>query len=286
MTMKGTANPAEVITQDRLDWQQKAKTLIWPQSIIRHRTDPAQLLPDQESNQVEAIECALYYCVKQITTANVTSGRYFEESIEDTPFVRDSESWIFDLDGDTLQGLSNLTAAQNDSIAFHPRLSRFPRTDLSLRLNLDNHHNVYISQVAVDGISAFMQRTFSTCVSPLTNCSDSDAGGMDPKDFEAAAVSLSDNWKPINGYYDFRPNWFSPSIARVFWETDDLKQKWASIAQGLTNGIRRGADNLTDAFEYGADKPVFGGINEVRSVTARFWAQAGLGQKKSIWINQ
>lgn len=90
--MKGTANPAEVITQDRLDWQQKAKTLIWPQSIIRHRTDPAQLLPDQESNQVEAIECALYYCVKQITTANVTSGRYFEESIEDTPFVRDSES--------------------------------------------------------------------------------------------------------------------------------------------------------------------------------------------------
>ncbi|CCC10976.1 unnamed protein product [Sordaria macrospora k-hell] len=82
---------------------------------------------------------------------------------------------------------------------------------------------------------------------------------MHSKDFEAAAVSLSDNWKPVNGYYDLRPNWFSPSIARVFWETDDLKQKWASIAQGLTNGIRRGADNLTDAFEYGADKPVFGG---------------------------
>ncbi|KAH7635521.1 hypothetical protein B0T09DRAFT_353977 [Sordaria sp. MPI-SDFR-AT-0083] len=72
---------------------------------------------------------------------------------------------------------------------------------------------------------------------------------MHSKDFEAAAVSLSDNWKPVNGYYDLRPNWFSPSIARVFWETDDLKQKWASIAQCLTNGIRRGADNLTDAFD-------------------------------------
>ncbi|KAK3398451.1 hypothetical protein B0T20DRAFT_353593, partial [Sordaria brevicollis] len=82
-------------------------------------------------------------------------------------------------------------------------------------------------------------------------------------------------------YYDLCPNRFPPSIGCVFWETDDKQKKWASIVQGLLIGIRRGADKMTDAFEYGTDNPVCGGINEVRNMTERFWAQAGLGQNRS-----
>jgi hypothetical protein len=214
LTMQGTTSPARTVAMSNID------TLIWSQSIIKveNSTDPEARWPDFG---VSASECALYYCVRNYTSA-VVNGTLVESSKIRTDAMRSPDSWEV-LDLDIFEGLLD-TVVHN--LGFHSIESIIPRSDLSLRHSTSNsEYNV--SQDAVNGISAFMQRTFAACVLSATEKCTKDADG----------------WGDINGYLlRTGVEQHHPSIAKVLWETEDFNTTFENIAASMSNAIRNGAD--------------------------------------------
>lgn len=213
LTMLGTTNQSRSITYQDID------TLVWSQSVIRHRTDPSLLQTNDTSPSVEATECSLFYCVKTYTS-KVRNGTLFEEATINKTAFRSPESWDIIQDPDRTP--LNLTASRRASLAFHPRFSYLKRNDLEIGSGYN------ISQSAVNSISSFTQTTFSFCLPP-TNCN----GSIEP---------VSDNWTPINGFYMGKNDsaQYAPSVAQAMWESASISDTFASIAASMSNAIRMG----------------------------------------------
>jgi hypothetical protein len=209
LTMSGTSNAEKTVSMKQLD------TLIWSQSIIRTKNFTlGGVWPDVP---VEASECALYYCVKKFT-ASIQNGTLMETS-STLSYRRSPDSWRFN-DGENYQGLSEAT---EKSVAFHPVNSWPDRSDLQLTTSSSQFN---ISQSAVEGIGAFMQKTFTTCLNFTGKCN----AALDDRD-------------TMSGFFTYSGvSQYEPSVARVFWESDRISSIFESVAASITNAIRTGAD--------------------------------------------
>lgn len=214
LTMFGTTNQSKTVTQQDID------TLIWSQSVIRHRKImPSTLQINHTNPYVEATECSLFYCVKTYKST-VRGSKLIQEAVINKIAVRNPDSWAVISDSINPNQTVNLTASRRASLAYHPRFSWLQRTDL----RIGRGYNV--TQAAVNGISSFMQSTFSACTQ-LSNCNGS-------------IEAVSDNWAPLNGFYMTSGEGveFSPSVAQAMWETANISDTFTSIAASMSNAIR------------------------------------------------
>lgn len=216
LTMLGTVNASKSISFQAID------SLIWSQTIIRHRLDPTVMGVDAADVSLQATECALFYCVKRYNST-VVNGTLTEESIPLENFNRNPESWALVPNRNSQN--AKLTPSRSSSLAFHPRFSYLERTDLQF----GSEYN--ISQIAVDSISSYIQNTFAACT-PTANCT-------------AKIEAVSENWYPNNGFYlatDATNVQYKPSIAQAMYLAPDINDTFASIAASMSNAIRMGAD--------------------------------------------
>jgi len=214
MTMLGTANTSNTVAMGHID------TLIWSQSIIKvdGTRESTRKWPNYE---VHSSECALYYCVRNYT-AVVRNATLVETSsvLEDQQRV--PGSWA--VNDTQVKGLAEVVV---QSLTFHPVESRIQRTDLQLA-NGEVETGWNVSQQAVNGIGAFMQKTFAACLRRDTeNC-----------------TQVLDSWVPVNGFLVAGSNeQYEPSIAKVLWDSKDINGTFENIAMSMSNAIRNGADN-------------------------------------------
>jgi len=267
----GTANHTHSIAHKHID------TLIWSQSLFRHRGDPkSRNTRNLHSNNTDAhaIECALFYCVKQYTS-QVINGQLVQNTTTDETFTGNPTSWQLldpnstscgDLDvavpEDEAARPRVLPPARNSSICFDPRLSPRPQTDLQLSSPSSSSsssspaRSYNISQSAIDSISSFFQATFVACdiasakpnsTAPGTaaivtsgagwNCS----GDQQPKYYTTP-------WNMAYGFYgaDDVPQ-FEPCAVQALWAAADVRDVFMGIAASMSNALWAGADSDSDS---------------------------------------
>ncbi|KAM5346532.1 hypothetical protein ACJ41O_009537 [Fusarium nematophilum] len=228
MTMRGTSDPNKTVAMDDVD------TLIWSQTVIKVDADPEsktnKMWPEFE---VQASECALYYCVKSYTAESkdglisMTSRELKDEQ------QRNPDSWA-SLDRN-LQRSDGVAEDVLRSLAYHPKEAIITRSDLQLHHDGANKTGWNVSQEAVYGISYYMQNLFAVCLNGEENC-----------------TQALEDWDVPNGFYISRlsnrsgeekqAEQYRPSSAKVFWETQDLNETFGNIAASMSNAIRDGAD--------------------------------------------
>ncbi|PKS08560.1 hypothetical protein jhhlp_004946 [Lomentospora prolificans] len=217
MSMMGTTYRQKTVSMADID------TLFWAQSMIR--VDEEDFTKPWNETTVRAEECALYYCVKKYTS-EVHNATLFEEWTRLEEETRRGNSWT--LDESEWENVDNMVV---DALAYHPVESAIERTDL--QLGREGSQQAYnISQDAVDGISAFMQKTFAVCIAGA-NCT----------------TEALEDWGPVNGFYignnlatNDSSEQFEPSIAKAIWTTKSLDTTFSNIASSMSNAIRNGAD--------------------------------------------
>lgn len=218
MTMMGTDNTSNTIAMGHID------TLIWSQSMIKidGGYESKKSWPDYD---IRASECALYYCVKNYTTV-VRNATLIETAtiLEDQKRV--PGSWAINdtiLNNTILEKLSDVMV---QNLAFHRMESIVQRTDLQLG-GSNGKFGWNLSQSAVNGISAFVQKTFATCILDERNCT------IGPS-----------TWGPINGYMlGGVDQQYAPNMAKALWDTKDINETFYNIAMSMSNAIRNGADD-------------------------------------------
>lgn len=219
MTMLGTSNVSQTVAMNDLD------TLIWAQSIIRVDADPdsntTTAWPDFDVN---ASECALYYCVRKYNATSRGGLMHLSSEIQEDERRRE-DSWQFI----ALPNIAaNVTKQVAESVAYHPFDSIIARSDLQLgHEGSDEAWN--ITQIAVDGISSNMQNVFATCRNGK-NCT--------------LAFAL-EKWDSPNGFYlrQGKVAQYKPSAAKVLFESKDFAQTFENIAASMSNALRDGADD-------------------------------------------
>ncbi|SPO06761.1 uncharacterized protein DNG_09455 [Cephalotrichum gorgonifer] len=220
MTMSGTTNRSNTVVMGDID------TLIWAQTIIKvdGGKDSDEKWPNYD---VHATECALYYCVRNYT-AEVHNATLFETSTILEDEKRLPESWSI-AQPDSYENISDVVV---HSLAYHPVESAIERTDLQLGRD-GSDISWSISQPAVDGISAYMQNTFASCLVGTVNCTDD-----------------VNTWAPTNGYLVggelLSGQWqeqYEPSVSKTLWNEKDLSKIFDNVAMSMSNAIRNGADD-------------------------------------------
>lgn len=142
---------------------QSIDTLIWATSAI-YPADPKSVdqWPDYE---LEALECAIYYCVKNIK-ASVQGNRILEERNEVTTAFRDPDSWKRGRERDPKANFEpyrpQLTASEINSLEFHPLNFAADYSNLAIIVpQEDGSRKSYeISYEAVMSLSAHIQGLF------------------------------------------------------------------------------------------------------------------------------
>lgn len=229
MTMAGTHNRSRTVVMDSVD------TLIWAQSMIKVDT---WMKPEVNITWpdfgVHATECALYYCVKEynLEAANGTV-HHQSPAAELDEYKRSPDSWK---PIDDQGALSGLAAKVIDNLAYHPVESCIQRSDLQLSKSNSGHEEKWnISQEAVYGISSFAQSLFADCiVGAKSNCTD-----------------VLDDLNVPNGFYQLQARGeeyptgreeFTPSAARILWESRNISSTFETIAASMSNALRTGDD--------------------------------------------
>lgn len=223
MAMLGTTNASQTLAHQDID------TFLWASTILRH--PPGTNLTRIESNArsaVTATECALYLCV-QSHTCSVGNGILTTSSTE-IPSTVNPDSWKFLDDRDRRTSLS---PSRQRSLAFHPRFSYPARSDLSLSASAGGETEAFnISQAAVSGISALLQRSLAACTrGSARTCN-------------ATLEPVADNWMPINGFYmtvRSGPQ-YAPDAAAVLFAARNVSDVFDAVAVALSNVLRSGAD--------------------------------------------
>ena len=126
MTSHGTGNASETNSLQDVD------TLIWAMTIIRvppSLTDDLSTWPDIA---IEAMECALYYCVNRYNS-QVRNGTLQEQVTPNTELSRSSQSWQSSVTPfqDLRRPASNFTL---DTLPYSEPTSSLARTSTCLRL--------------------------------------------------------------------------------------------------------------------------------------------------------
>jgi len=241
MTFYGTGNASDTTSFRQL--QGKTDTLIWSTSLLKTRSSsPPLIWPD---SNLEAIECALYYCVNHYQSA-VLDGVLQEVVTPVQGAARSPLSW------DPIkypywwsdQGNSPLNDTMLDSIGFDRRFSIIGRSDLALVSGSDDGQ-FNLSQTAVDSISSFFQASFAANPTWFFN--------IDAENSTASLVNASETASRLNGYYlnATEGPQYRPSLAQALWSPPspggNLSATFAGVAQAMTNALRAGADNSTSS---------------------------------------
>ncbi|CAG9981918.1 unnamed protein product [Clonostachys byssicola] len=221
LSLYGTSNPNKSINSREID------TLIWSQSVIK--VDNSTNIWQWPNMSVYAVECALYYCVKDYSFRVVNSSIELELEKERKEYRRHPDSWKLLLGNME----SDIIANASRNLAFHPNQSAFRRSDLQLSRDFDKSEGFNISQSGVNTISSLVQDLFSSC--------------LDKKGCPAAV----DDWKPPTGYYSYQRAWdvmvYQPDLAPAMWSSENLTARFDSIAASMSNSLRSG-DDLNSRF--------------------------------------
>jgi hypothetical protein len=222
MATLGTSNPGQTVAMGDID------TLIWSQTMIRASGQEVNMWPDYD---IQATECALYYCVQNYSIS-VENGTVSQELDVTEGVRRNMDSWLPTGSNPSNEDISEELVA---SLAYHPADSLIPRSDLQLVAESGEHWNV--SKEAVDGISFFMQHLFAVCLDQTSiregNCTDA-----------------IEDWGTPNGFYltvastDGAREEYQPNIAKVLFETKDYAGIFDRMAISMSNAMRAG--NETD----------------------------------------
>ncbi|KAI9167933.1 hypothetical protein HJFPF1_04074 [Paramyrothecium foliicola] len=227
MTTSGTADPERSVAMGHID------TLIWSQSMIRALADPfASTGPKWPNFEMQASECALYYCVKNYSV-DVRNGTISQDSTSVQNVKRNPDSWQ---PTGSNRNEGKISRKLNRSLAYHPADSLISRSDLQLTSGQGKTWNV--SKEAVDGISYFMQNLFATCLDRSAktgnNCTDA-----------------AEYWGTTNGFYltvsllNGASEEYQPSTSKVLFEAPDYEGVFERLAISMSNALRAGDHNGT-----------------------------------------
>lgn len=214
MTTSGTGLPEET------NQMKDINTLIWSMAMLKAQPNATNATATWPDLPIQAIECALYYCVKEYDLA-VSGNQIKQNSSELADFKRQRNSWrpfSTSINGTTSSVTLNNTEMEN-SISWNIHLP-VNRTDLMLS---DQKTNFNISFDAVRSISQYFWTNFW---------------------FNTTGASQSST---LNGFYiDFASPgpYFKPSIMELLYESENFTEKFNTLAHSMTNAIRmRKADN-------------------------------------------
>lgn len=208
----GTAKASETTSKLGLD------TLIWSMSMIRADPNDSNNTEAWPHSPVSAMECALYYCVKNYEIT-VSGGTLREVSEQVTDITRVKDSWGV---GEGYGSLMN--ESQINSIAFEKIVSAIPRSDLML-FSAASGSRFNISSVAVDSISNYFQSTFAS------------------QPHELAISESPAKTGRLNGYYMRSTQIeYEPSVMQALFSSADLNATFTALAASMSNAIRTGAD--------------------------------------------
>lgn len=218
MTTFGTSNPNDTNSFGDSD------SLIWSMSIFKIHPNASNASAVWPDFAVEATECGIYYCVNSYKSS-VQNAVLYEETTRRTSAFRNPESWqfLYVYPNEAISSISDMTEAQNASIAFDNITSAANRSDLQLLVpSSSGKPTAYnLSQSAVHSISAYFQSTFTGKHQEINP----------------------------NGYYKQMGQvptvLYEPSINQALWETDNLTALFEGLAVSMSNAIRSGADIRT-----------------------------------------
>lgn len=208
----GTAKAFETTSALGLD------TLIWSMSMVRVDLNDLNYESTWPNVPVSAIECALYYCVKNYEIT-VSSGVVREVSKQVTDITRVKDSW------DVGRGYASLmNESQINSIAFDNIVSAIHRSDLTL-FSAASGSRFNISSNAVNSISNYFQSTFASQL------------------HELAITETPAKTGKLNGYYMRSTQLeYEPSVMQALFSSPDLNATFTALAASMSNAIRTGAD--------------------------------------------
>lgn len=203
MTSFGTGNVDSTASMKEVD------TLVWSTTFLRVPKDSEKKLWPFE---IEATECALYYCVKAYNTS-VTNGTISQTFTINSNAKRVSGSWEPINTFNTV-----LNGTEKQTLEFDRSQSRITRTDLML----GDKYN--ISQTAVDGTSYYFENNFA-------NTDIVGVEGLNGYYINQGASSEADD------QYDYAPSAMDP-----LYHSTDFEESFASLAESMSNIIRAGGD--------------------------------------------
>lgn len=227
MTFYGTGNAS------RTNEFRQSESLLWAMTFLKMN---APSIDSTRSNgwpnvTVEALECGLFYCVNQYSSA-VRKGILYETEIFMENTTRDPQSWeLIDYNPINLDNI-NIDNNSMNSLEFNNSTSSWPRTDLMF----GNGFN--LSWASVNSLSSQFQSQFTSAKT---------INDSDHKNFSRAL-----DYTPINGYYKNQINSgdpslvaYSPTVMQILYDSSNLNDTFRKIARSLSNAIRTGADNST-----------------------------------------
>lgn len=219
LTAKSTLRPSESITFKNYT------TLLVATSIIRMK-NLSQVALHFNEKHLEAVECALYFCTKTLTST--TQNGHLIETSEEVASTREPGSWI-------RMDTGRPAPPQHDN-ALYEAFHWSPRTDLAIRVppgspGADFIPRVNVSQPAIDALSAFVTDSFSI-----------------------SANTFGSNWPTINGAVArnmgnpsdsvrFSSIWATSPIMEAFWASPHLGSTFNNVALSMTNSMRAYSDD-------------------------------------------
>jgi hypothetical protein len=240
-TTFGTGNPNKTNTMGQFD------TMFWSQTMTYVDTNEIKRKENEFVKQrgteetpwkfwpnipVRSEECALYYCVKSITSA-VRDGIVREVPQQVTEAVRDPKSWK-----PKHSKLESFYASENipeDKAAlkilkFNEKYSAISMDDLILYLPDDpDKYSFHLSEGAVKSISSLFQELFTINIG---------AGGNFTRLQEVADKLLDQDAVVFNGYLQDL-GWMPPFLSPVLGERGSaLADVFEKLALSMTNEMR------------------------------------------------
>lgn len=214
-------------------------TLIWSMAMINATLKD----PETKAAEYSAIECGLWYCVNNYTSA-VKDG-ILTEIIEPAPSARDPDSWRpFVYNGDIREdinsdGLSKSINVYDTSIVIRPDEGEGHSSPILLKrtvLQLGEGFN--LSQAAIYSISKLMNNTFVD----LKAMADG---------YGNAVVS---HGPPGGGDSEHGGRTYHPTVMQSLYHSQDLEKIFASLARSMTNHIRQ--NDVNNSVVYGREGKV------------------------------
>ncbi|KAL8646157.1 MAG: hypothetical protein Q9226_006990 [Calogaya cf. arnoldii] len=210
MTGYGTSNASESLSFSSKD------TFLWSLAMIRIAR--ADTLSEWPESAVTALECGLWYCVNEYSSA-VVKGKLVETS-SPAPSTRSPKSWqllpLPEQPHFTVE--QNITNRPEDTLNYYEDSSSLVRTDLQLGDGFN------LTQTAIYGISKAMNETF--LVNPAVN-------------------DTSGRTSFINSYVLARGGFvtYHPTVMQTLYGSPNLDATFAALAKSMTNTIRGNGDN-------------------------------------------
>jgi hypothetical protein len=208
---------------------------------------------------IEAAECGVYLCVKEINSS-VQDGVLHEQTRE-VASEREERSWEIAIPDSACQGecgVFDFVGVNTSVDALFANSTFFPRTDLSIRIptgvvSSNDLQRVNVSQAGIDSLSSYLwnffdegtfQNSSTEVVNPETPCFRNGVEVTCGKLHNISGIAAGPSGNPGDPETAIT---FSPAIMQAIWGTPNLTQTFDNLAVSLTNEMRRNkADTLPD----------------------------------------